>query len=48
MAGLIIGGLLIDAGHNVEGLAAIVVGLGPVVGAFLYRQIKAANDSDPA
>lgn len=44
LAGLIIGGLLIDAGHNIEGLATLIVGLGPVVGAFLYRQIKSAHE----
>jgi uncharacterized membrane protein len=40
LAGLIVGGLLINAGHNIAGLATLFGGLGPVVGAFLYRQIK--------
>lgn len=40
LTGLVIGGLLINAGHNIAGLAALFGGLGPVVGAFLYRQIK--------
>jgi uncharacterized membrane protein len=40
LAGLVIGGLLINSGHNVAGLATLFGGLGPVVGAFLYRQIR--------
>jgi uncharacterized membrane protein len=40
LAGLVIGGLLINAGHKIEGLVALVGGLVPVVSAFLYRQIK--------
>jgi uncharacterized membrane protein len=43
LAGLIVGGLLINAGHNIAGLATLFGGLGPVVGAFLYRQIKAED-----
>jgi uncharacterized membrane protein len=43
LAGLIIGGLLIRDGHNIEGLATLFLALGPIVGAFLYRQIKGGN-----
>ncbi len=42
-AGLVIGGLLINSGHNIAGLATLFGGLGPVVGAFLYRQIKGSG-----
>jgi hypothetical protein len=45
LAGLVIGGMLINAGHNIAGLVALVGGLGPVVGAFLYRQIKGNAES---
>jgi len=41
----VIGGLLINARHNIAGLAALFGGLGPVVGAFLYRQIR-SNGGD--
>jgi uncharacterized membrane protein len=44
LAGLVVGGLLINAGHNIEGLVALVGGLGPVVGAFLYRQIRGTSE----
>jgi uncharacterized membrane protein len=44
LAGLIIGGLLIDAGNGIEGLATLLTALGPIVGAFLYRQIKGAGN----
>jgi uncharacterized membrane protein len=40
MTGLVIGALLIRDGHNIEGLATLICALAPVVGAFLYRQIK--------
>jgi uncharacterized membrane protein len=43
-AGLVVGGLLINSGHNIAGLATLFGGLGPVVGAFLYRQIKGNGD----
>jgi uncharacterized membrane protein len=44
LAGLVVGGLLIDAGHNIAGLATLFGGLAPVVGAFLYRQVKSSDN----
>jgi uncharacterized membrane protein len=44
LAGLVIGGLLIDAGNGIEGLATLLTALAPIVGAFLYRQIKGADN----
>lgn len=44
VAGLVTGGLLIDAGNGIEGLATLLTALAPIVGAFLYRQIKGADN----
>jgi uncharacterized membrane protein len=45
LAGLVIGGLLIADGHNIEGLTALIIGLAPVIGAFLYRQIRHPDEA---
>lgn len=43
MGGLVAGTYLIATGHDVTGLATLFGGLGPVVAAFLYRQIRSAR-----
>lgn len=43
MSGLGAGTVLIATGRQIEGLAALIIGIGPIAGAFLYRQIKITN-----
>ena len=45
MTGLIVGALLIRDGHDIAGLTTLLQDSGRFVGAFLYRQIKGANET---
>lgn len=48
ITGLVIGALLVNADHNLEGLAVLFGALAPIIGAFVYRQVKSNGDGQEA